>query len=127
MGVTVQAQGGGRDGQGGEGGPPDGGEGGPPSGGNDGPPQGTQPGGAPDFAAAATLGVSEDDLRNALGAPPPDFEAAAATLGVTVEALQEALGGAAPPGGPPPGASSAIEAFSWVRLRHSIDSWLESM
>jgi len=97
---------GGRDGQGGEGGPPDGGppdggppdggppDGGPPGGGNDGPPQGTQPGGLPDFAAAAaTLGVSEDDLRNALGAPPPDFEAAAAILGVTVEALQEALGG----------------------------------
>ena len=113
MGVTVQAQGGGRDGQGGEGGPPDGGEGGPPGGGNDGPPQGTQPGGLPDFAAAAaTLGVREDDLRNALGAPPPDFEAAAATLGVTVEALQEALGGAAPPG-----ASSATEAFSWGQIK----------
>ncbi len=82
MGVTVQAQGGGRDGQGG----------GPPGGGPPGPPQGTQPGGLPDFAAAAaTLGVSEDDLRNALGAPPPDFEAAAAILGVTVEALQEAV------------------------------------
>ena len=68
MGVTVQAQGGGRDGQGGEGGPPDGG---PPGGGNDGPLQGTQPGGLPDFAAAAaTLGVSEDDLRNALGPRP---------------------------------------------------------
>ena len=64
--------------------------------------------GAPDFAAAAaTLGVSEDDLRTALGGPPPNFEAAAATLGVTVEALQEALGGAAPPD-----VNTAIEAFS---------------
>ena len=78
MGLTVQAQGG---------------EGGPPAGGNGGPPQGGQPDGVPDFAAAATtLGISEDDLLNALGTPPPDFEAAAATLGVTEEALMEALG-----------------------------------
>lgn len=76
-GLTVQAQGGGRDGRGGEGGPP----------------QGDHPGDAPDFvAAAATLGVSEDDVRHSLGGPPADFEAAAETLGVTVEELQNALG-----------------------------------
>ena len=55
-------------------------------------------GGGPDLAAAAaTLGVGEEALRDALGAGPPDFQAAAAALGVTVEALQDALGG------PPPG------------------------
>ena len=62
--------------QGGPNGGPDGGQGGPPN----------------FAAAAATLGISEDDLRNALGGPPPDFEAAAATLDVTIEALQDALG-----------------------------------
>ena len=50
---------------------------------------------APDFAAAAAqLGVTEDELIAALGDPsqgPPDFEAAAAVLGVTVEALETAL------------------------------------
>ncbi|MGQ7846435.1 YHYH protein [Granulosicoccus sp. 3-233] len=49
--------------------------------------------GRPDFAAAAQrLGVSEDELMRALGAPPPDFDQAAGTLGVTVDALQEAMG-----------------------------------
>jgi len=47
-------------------------------------------------AIAATLGVTVDELRDALGTPPPDLEAAAAQLGVTVDELQEALG-------PPPG------------------------
>ncbi len=45
-------------------------------------------------AAAATLGVSEEDLKAALGDPhqgQPDFEAAATILGVTSEALQAAL------------------------------------
>ena len=48
----------------------------------------------PDLAAAAaTLGVSEEALRDALGAPPPDLAAAAATLGgVSEEALRNALG-----------------------------------
>ncbi len=45
-----------------------------------------------DFAAAATaLGITEDELRRALGGPPPNFEAAASTLGISVEELQEAL------------------------------------
>ncbi len=78
MGVTVQGQGGGRGGQGG-------------------PPAGGPPGGAPDFAAAAeTLGVTEQELMDALGGPPPDFEAAAETLGITVAELQEALNVAGP-------------------------------
>ncbi|MBI9045882.1 MAG: DUF1566 domain-containing protein [Anaerolineaceae bacterium] len=42
--------------------------------------------------AAATLGVTEEALRSALGAPPPDLTAAAAALGVTEEALISALG-----------------------------------
>ena len=34
----------------------------------------TQPGGAPDFAAAAAiLGVTEHELMDALGGPPPDY------------------------------------------------------
>ena len=62
-------------------------------GGADGQPQGQArgQGGSDLAAAAATLGISEEALRDALGASPPDFEAAAATLGVTVEALQDAL------------------------------------
>jgi hypothetical protein len=67
--------------------------------------------GGPDFAAAAeTLGVTEDELQQALqdvksaecataeeGAPKdpncrPDIDAAAETLGVTAEELQQALG-----------------------------------
>lgn len=54
---------------------------------------GEGPGGRPDYAAAAQqLGVSEDELMQALGAPPPDFEKAANTLGIAVEVLQQALG-----------------------------------
>lgn len=50
-------------------------------------------GARPDFAAAAEkLGVSEDELMRALGAPPPDFEKAADALGVTIDALQKAMG-----------------------------------
>lgn len=53
-----------------------------------------QPVGAePDLsAAAATLGITEQELMDALGTPPPDFEAAAETLGITVEELQAAMG-----------------------------------
>lgn len=52
-----------------------------------------------DFAAAAAqLGVTEDALRAALGAPPPDFDSAAAELGVSVQDLITALG--VPRGGP---------------------------
>ena len=43
-------------------------------------------------AAAATLGISEDTLMQALGPPPPDFAAAAQKLGVTEQALKTALG-----------------------------------
>lgn len=47
----------------------------------------------PDLAvAAATLGISEQTLSQAMGAPPPDLDAAAATLGISVEALRNALG-----------------------------------
>ena len=70
--------------------------------GNDAAPQG-----GPDLsAAAAQLGVSEEALRNALGAPPPDLATAAQTLGVSVEELRQALGvpggGGPGQGGPPP-------------------------
>ena len=64
---------------------------------DDAPPQGRNGGDRPqeqlDFAAAAeTLGVTEAELMDALGGPPPNFEAAAENLGITVEELQEALG-----------------------------------
>jgi hypothetical protein len=61
--------------------------------------------GAPDLAAAAAvLGVTEEELEAALGGPPPDFAAAAAILGVTEEALMAALGvsGEGQPGGDQP-------------------------
>jgi hypothetical protein len=51
------------------------------------------PAGAPDLSrAAATLGVTEQELMAALGPPPPDFETAADALGVTVGDLMAALG-----------------------------------
>lgn len=43
-------------------------------------------------AAAEKLGVSTDDLKNALGEPPLDITAAAEKLGVTETALRDALG-----------------------------------
>ncbi|MCP4963402.1 MAG: DUF1566 domain-containing protein [Actinomycetia bacterium] len=47
----------------------------------------------PDLAAAAAkLGISEQELMGALGPPPPNLEAAATTLGITVEQLRDALG-----------------------------------
>ena len=75
-----------------------------------GAPQGSGgPGQMLDYAAAAAaLGMSEDDLTAALGDAvqgPPDFAAAAATLGVTEADLMDALGiaeGGMPPGGQPP-------------------------
>ncbi len=87
-------QGGPPAGNGQQGQPPqqEGGNGGgqPPRGGGGG---GGPQGGQPDFAAAAaTLGITEQALRDALGGPPPNFEAAAATLGISVEVLQAALG-----------------------------------
>ncbi|MCP4416787.1 MAG: hypothetical protein GY805_09205, partial [Chloroflexi bacterium] len=63
-----------------------------PAAGEAGSQQGPPAGGEPNFAAAAaTLGVTEQEIKDALGGPPPNFEAAAATLGVTVEELQSAL------------------------------------
>jgi len=41
--------------------------------------------------AAAQLGITETQLRSALGPPPPDIEAAASSLGITTDALQAAL------------------------------------
>ena len=47
---------------------------------------------APDLAAAAVvLGITEQELMDALGPPPPDLQAAAETLGITVEELRNAL------------------------------------
>ncbi len=72
--------------------PPPGGGGG----GEGGPPQG----GPPDFAAIAeTLGVTEQQLRDAIGGPPPDFPAASEALGIPVEEIEaafEAAGAGAP-------------------------------
>ena len=74
----------------------------------------------PDFAAAATkLGVSEQQLKDALGVPAnppggdrnqrpprPDFAAAATKLGVTEQQLKDALGVPPhPPGGDRPNPS----------------------
>ncbi|WP_375510373.1 hypothetical protein [uncultured Nostoc sp.] len=71
------------------------------------PPDGQQRPPRPDFkAAAAKLGVTETQLKNALGVPAnppnpgdrnqrpprPDFKAAAAKLGVTEQQLKDALG-----------------------------------
>jgi hypothetical protein len=72
------------------------------------PPGGRPPGMAIDWAtAAAKLGVTEQQLRAALGDSsqgPPDFAAAAKQLGVSEQALMEALG--FPQGTPPPGGFS---------------------
>lgn len=67
----------------------------PPNGGGQNPsapgePQGN--GGPPDLAkAAAQLGVTEQQLREALGPPPPNFATAAAALGVSEQTLRQAL------------------------------------
>ena len=49
-------------------------------------------------AAAAQLGVTEEELAAALGdtgpGEPPDLEAASETLDITVEELEAALGAA---------------------------------
>jgi len=49
--------------------------------------------------AAEILGITEQELMDALGPPPPDIEAAAETLGITVEELQNALDEASDDGG----------------------------
>lgn len=61
-------------------------------------------------AAAATLGITEQELIDALGTPPPDLGAAAATLGFMVEELQNALVGESPAGESPDEESSAPPA-----------------
>ena len=53
-----------------------------------GPPGGNGPGLS---EAAEKLGITEEELRNALGGPPPDFEAAAKILGLSVEELMQAI------------------------------------
>ncbi|MBT5332345.1 MAG: hypothetical protein HOL48_11265 [Porticoccaceae bacterium] len=58
-------------------------------------------GGAPDFSEAAkTLGITEDELIDALGGPPPNFSDAAEKLGISEEELLEVLP-APPEGGRP--------------------------
>ena len=53
---------------------------------------GGPPGGPPDLnAAAQRLGVSVQQLHEALGPPPPDFESAARKLGISAEQLFKAL------------------------------------
>jgi hypothetical protein len=81
------------------------------SGVRDGAPGAGGPGaGGPDFTEAAeVLGVTVDELLDALGPPPPDLEAAAATLGVTMEELQAAL---------PPQAPSTEAVQSHLELLH---------
>ena len=68
-----------------------------PSGPNSGQPSQGQTGttlGGPNLAvAAAQLGLTEGQLRLAVGPPPPDIEAAAASLGVSASALRAALDG----------------------------------
>ncbi len=81
MGEVAGAGAGGGGGQGGA--PPAGGPGGGPGG---------QRGGGINFAAAAdTLGITEQALRDAIGGPPPDIEGAAETLGIAAEEIQAAL------------------------------------
>lgn len=73
------------------------------------PPEGVSPGNRPgpviDWAsAAAKLGVTEQQLREALGDPlqvPLDLAASAKELGISEESLGQALG--LPEGGPPTG------------------------
>jgi hypothetical protein len=92
---------------------------------NPAPPEGGPPGGRPSApeldleAAAAKLGVTEEQLRDALGDQfqgPLDLATAAEKLGVSEDSLREALGipeglefpegGFPPEGGPPPGGAA---------------------
>ena len=78
---------------------------------------GAPEGQVPDLAAAATqLGITQQELMDALGAPPPDLEAAAETLGITVEELQNALGvGEERPASPgAEGGSVPVESNTYV-------------
>lgn len=61
--------------------------GGPPNGPRDG-----GPGGRPNLEmAAGKLGISAEQLRAALGPPPPDLQAAARQLGISEDRLRQAL------------------------------------
>ena len=77
------------------------GPGGPAPGAASGAAPGAAPGGgAPDLTAAAqALGISNEELQNALGGPPPDVAAAAEVLGMTEADLRAVLAanGVAPP------------------------------
>ena len=42
-------------------------------------------------AAAQKLGISVEQLRSALGGPPPDIQRGAQTLGISKDQLKEAL------------------------------------
>ncbi len=80
----------------------------------------------PDLAAAAEiLGITEQQLMEALGPPPPDFTAAAQTLGITEQELQNALLAAGAPGpaqdGQPP-ANSAPGTTAAPAAQPSISS-----
>ena len=86
-----------------------------------GQPQGTRP--EIDFdTAAATLGISVDQLRGTLGTPPPDFAAAAATLAISEEALMNALGlqAGAPPAGDSTEAGAAPIAAADTNTENSV-------
>lgn len=78
-------------------GPPGGGGpgmGGPPQriGGFDGPPGGPGGPGGRLSAAAKKLGISVDQLRRAIGPPPPDFRGAARKLGISEDKIRRAMG-----------------------------------
>ena len=82
----------------------------------------TQPSGdGPDLAVAAeTLGITEQELMDALGPPPPDLEAAAETLDITVEELQNALDGASGDGAE---ANSTTTETVTFQLEAWADNW----
>ena len=100
-------------------------------------PAGAGNGQTPDLAsAAATLGITEQELMAALGPPPPDFAAAAETLGISVEELQDALGnggeGSPPEGGPPPAeggqppADGSEEEAMNASTTFQLDAWADN-
>lgn len=77
-------------------------------------------------AAAERLGITGQELMDALGGPPPDFAAAAEKLGISVEELQDALGGPPPAeGGPPPAGGSAEEDLN-DSTTFQLDAWADN-
>ena len=87
--------------------------------------QQAQPGGAhqpPDLTVAAEiLGITEQELMEALGPPPPDLAAAAQTLGVTEQELKNALFPDGAPISEPP-AGSQPETTAAPAVYESADS-----